>query len=395
MTKLSRASFFLFCLVISALVAPSYAAPVIIPAPPQLTATAYLLIDADTGKVLVEHNADQSLPPASLTKMMTAYIVSEEIMQGRLRESDLVNISDNAWRLGGAASGGSTMFLEPRTQVPVIDLLRGVIIQSGNDASIALAEHIAGSEYAFADVMNQQARLLGMTATNYANATGLPAEGHMTTARDLGRLAQAIINDHPDHYPIHAEKYFTYNGINQANRNKLLFTDKFVDGIKTGHTEEAGYCLVSTAKRNDMRLIAVVMGTASEKTRAAESQRLLAYGFRYYQTATLYTAQQVLNSATVWGGLAEEISLQVAEDIVATIPRGSHTDLVATTEIDTVIKAPINKGQVLGRLVLTLNDEFLLDADLVAANAVDQAGFFSRLWDDLLLFFEAKSDAAQ
>lgn len=368
------------------------ATQVIIPAPPQLASTAYLLIDADTGQVIVEHNSDMPLPPASLTKMMTSYIVSEEIEAGRLNESDLVRISDNAWKKGGSASGSSTMFLKPRSEVPVIDLIRGVIIQSGNDASIALAEHIAGSEEAFADVMNQQAQLLGMSSSFYKNATGWPAEGHITTARDLAILAQAVINDHPEHYSIYSEKYFKHNGINQPNRNKLLFRNKFVDGLKTGHTEEAGFCLVASEKRNDMRLISVVMGTKSEEVRAAESQRLIAYGFRYYATHKLYQANAPLKELDqrVWGGLEEQVSLTLAEDIVATIPRGSRKSLQVETEIDSVIKAPVSKGQELGKLVVRLEDKIVAEQKLLAAADVAQAGFFARSWDALKLMVEGE-----
>jgi D-alanyl-D-alanine carboxypeptidase (penicillin-binding protein 5/6) len=360
---------------------------VIIPAPPQIAARAYLLIDVNTGKILVEENADEQLDPASLTKMMTSYIVSEEIEAGRLKEQDLVTVSEDAWRRGGSASGSSTMFLEPKTQVSVIDLLRGVIVQSGNDASIALAQHIAGSESAFADVMNQQAALLGLNNTVYHNATGWPAEGHVTTARDLAILSKALINDHPDHYLIYSEKYFSYNGFNQANRNKLLFSDPTVDGVKTGHTESAGYCLVSSAHRSGMRLVAVVLGARSEASRATESQKLLSYGFRYFQTHQLYTSSDVLSTQRVWGGKASEIALGVSKDLFLTIPRGSQDSLKATMHIDEVIKAPIKQGQELGNLVVELEGEQLLDIPLIATQAVDQAGFFARLWDNIKLFF--------
>ncbi len=365
------------------------ASAVIIPTPPQLSASAYLLLDADTGKVLVEGNPNQPLAPASLTKMMTSYIVSEEISAGRLSDLDKVLISDDAWRRGGAASGSSTMFLKPRTEVSVIDLLRGVIIQSGNDASIALAQHIAGSENAFADIMNQQAKLLGMADSHFRNATGWPAEGHATTAKDLATLAGALINDHPKHYALYAEKYFKYNGINQPNRNKLLFTNKLVDGLKTGHTNEAGYCLVASAKQNDMRLISVVLGTKSEKIRAQESQQLLAYGFRYYKTHTLYSAEDTVSTAKVWAGTQEQIALGVKAPLVATIPKGSYDSLEAKTHIDNVIKAPLKAGQVLGTLKVSLNGEFIAEAELVAKNDVTEAGFFARTMDAILLMFES------
>lgn len=361
---------------------------VIIPAPPQLAAKAYLLVDADTGEVIVENNADEQLPPASLTKMMTSYIVSEEIETGRLKETDLVRVSDDAWLRGGAKSGSSTMFLEARSEVPVIDMLRGVIIQSGNDASIALAQHIAGSEGAFADVMNQQAQLLGMSNSHFVNATGWPADGHLTTARDLAILARALIKDHPDHYALYSEKYFKHNGINQPNRNKLLFTDKTVDGIKTGHTEAAGYCLVASSERDSMRLISVVMGAKSEKSRAAESQKLLAYGFRYYQTHKLYTAGDELGRARVWGGDPKELVLTVDHDILATIPRGAHNNVKASIETNAALEAPIAKHQVLGTLTVSLEDNTLVQTDLVAASDIPQAGLLDRAWDAILRLFE-------
>lgn len=364
-----------------------FAAPVIIPAPPQVSAEAYILMDATTGEVLVENNADELLPPASLTKMMTAYVVSEEIARGRLKETDLVRISDDAWKRGGEASGSSTMFLNPRSEVPVIDLIRGVIIQSGNDASIALAQHLAGGESAFADVMNQYAQLIGMNSTHFVNATGWPAEGHETTARDMAILARAVINDHPEHYEIYSEKEFTYNGIRQPNRNTLLFSDPSVDGLKTGHTEAAGYCLVASAKKHGMRLISVVLGTKSKNARAVESKKLLAYGFRYFQTHTLYQANQELKSNRVWKGKSEQISLGVIKDVVATIPRGGKDSLEATMSVDTLIEAPVKQGQVLGDLVVTLEGNEIYRGDLVALNAVEEAGFLARIWDSIAIFF--------
>lgn len=365
-----------------------FASPVILPAPPQLSSSAYLLMDAASGKVIVEHNADDRVPPASLTKMMTAYIVSEEVEQGRVGENDLVRITDNAWKKGGAKSGGSTMFLDPRTEVAVIDLLRGVIVQSGNDAAIALAEHLAGGETAFADVMNQQAQILGMSGTTFENATGWPAEGHLTTARDMAILARAIIHDHPEHYAIYAEKYYKYNGINQPNRNQLLFRDKSVDGLKTGHTEAAGYCLVASSIRNGMRLISVVMGTSSEEVRANESQKLLSYGFRYYSTETLYEAGEMIAEKKVWSGKSEQINLLLAKDIMVTIPRGERKNIKAETQIDAVVKAPIEAGDELGELLVKLDGGVIAKAPLVAENAVEEAGFFGRLWDSIRLKFE-------
>jgi D-alanyl-D-alanine carboxypeptidase (penicillin-binding protein 5/6) len=360
----------------------SQARQVIIPAPPQLAASAYILIDTDTGRVLVDKNADKILPPASMTKMMPSYIVSGEIERGNVSPDDLVEISVKAWK-----KGGSKMFIREGTRVSVKDLLRGVIIQSGNDASIALAEHIAGSEDAFADVMNQQAALLGMTNTVFKNATGWPQDGHVTTARDLAILGSALIKDFPKHYELYSEKYFSYNGINQPNRNKLLFTDKSVDGIKTGHTEEAGYGLTASSEKDGMRLVSVVIGTRSESARASESQKLLSYGFRYYSTHKLYSENDVVSTVKVWKGTSDTLQLVLPKDIYLTVPRGSEKDIVATVHVDQVIQAPISQGQELGNVVITLNEEELFNIPAVALSNIEQAGIFSRLSDGVQLFF--------
>lgn len=381
--------FYCFCslAVVSVLVSVPATAAVIMPGPPSLAATAYILMDAETGEVLVENNADETLPPASLTKMLTAFIVSDEIARGKMKETDTVLITDDAWSRGGAKSGSSTMFLNPRTRVPVIDLLKGVIIQSGNDASIALAQHLAGSEDAFADVMNQYAQLLGMQNSHFVNATGWPAEGHVTTARDMAILARAVINDHPEHYELYAEKYFSYNDINQPNRNRLLHRDPSVDGLKTGHTEEAGYCLVASAKKQGMRLISVVLGARSEESRAVESQKLLAYGFRYYQTHTLYDKGAELTRAKVWKGQVDELALGVGEKVTITIPRGAKDELQAEMLVDSQIEAPISAGQTLGEFRVTWKGDDVFTAPLIALTEVEQSGFFARMWDSVVIFF--------
>ncbi|WP_299598948.1 D-alanyl-D-alanine carboxypeptidase family protein [uncultured Microbulbifer sp.] len=353
----------------------------LIPAPPQLAATAYLLIDAHTGQILVEHDADKQIPPASLTKMMTSYIVSEELEKGAIKEQDMVNISEKAWR-----KGGSKMFVKVGDKVPVIDLLRGVIVQSGNDASIALAEYVSGSEEVFAEVMNQQAQLLGMEDSNFVNATGWPADGHVTTARDLGKLARALIQDHPSHYALYSEKYFRFNGINQPNRNRLLWRDPAVDGIKTGHTEEAGYCLVASAVKRGMRLISVVVGTDSDEKRAAETQKLLAYGFRYYQTHKVYGSNDVLQTERVWGGKADSVGVAVKNDVFVTIPRGGEESIKADLIVDGELKAPLAKGQQVGKVVVTLDGETVADVPAVVAEDVEKAGFFKRVWDSIKRF---------
>lgn len=358
----------------------------LIPAPPQVAASGYILMDTSTGKVLVEHNADERLPPASLSKIMTVYIVAAELDEGRISLDDKVRVSPNAWRKGGAASGGSTMFLDPNSEVTVGELLHGVIIQSGNDASIALAEHLAGSEDAFADIMNQTAQLLGMSNSSFENATGLPGENHLSTASDLAILARSMITEYPEVYALYSQREYTYNGITQPNRNTLLFRDPSVDGMKTGHTSEAGYCLVASAQRDNMRLVSVVMGTSSNNARAVETQKLLAYGFRYYENQTLYTTADTVASERVWYGLTDEVTLGVAEDIVLTLPRGSRDQLQAHRQLSDSIKAPITQGQTLGTLTVSLDDEVVAEVPLVALQAVEQAGLFARLFDAIKLF---------
>jgi serine-type D-Ala-D-Ala carboxypeptidase (penicillin-binding protein 5/6) len=355
---------------------------VLIPSPPQIAGTSYVLMDPKSGRIIMEENSHERLPPASLTKMMTAYIVERELDEGRIAMSDMVPISVNAWK-----TEGSRTFVREGTQVSVEDLLRGVIIQSGNDASVALAEFVAGSEDAFVDIMNQQAQILGMKDTNFVNATGLPSPEHFSTAYDLAILARAIINDYPENYPLYAEKHFTYNNIRQPNRNSLLWRDESVDGLKTGHTEEAGYCLVASAKRNDTRFIAVVMGASSSEARSQEIQKMLNYGFRYYESERLFRSGQELIEARVWGGQADQISVGMTEDVYVTIPRGSRNDLESTVDLDSVIKAPINVGDELGRVKVSYNGEVLVDQPVLALTEVPEGGFFKRIWDAIKLFF--------
>ena len=360
----------------------------IIPAEPSINAKSWILVDSSTGKVILENNADLRLPPASLAKMMTTYITSNEIKAGRMKPEDLVTISDNAWRKGGAKTGGSTMFLDPRSKVPVIDLMRGVIIQSGNDASIALAEHISGGEIAFADLMNQQAELLQMTNSEFKNSSGLPEEGMYSSARDLSKIANAIIKDHPMSYKIYSEKYFKHNNINQPNRNRLLWRDKSVDGLKTGRTDEAGFCLVASAEREDMRLISVVLGASNDETRSRESQRLLSYGFRYFNTQTLFKSKEIIKSdVKIWFGTEKFLNLTIDEDAVLTFPRGAEDDLKAEFTIDEVIKAPVKVGDPLGLLKISLENELLLEIPLVSSQNITKGNFISRIIDWLVLFF--------
>ncbi|MGF2685967.1 D-alanyl-D-alanine carboxypeptidase family protein [Marinobacter sp. DUT-3] len=360
----------------------AHAQTVLIPSPPQVAGSSYILMDPLSGRVIMDENSNERLPPASLTKMMTAYIVERELDEGRISMSDMVPISVNAWR-----TEGSRTFVQEGTEVSVEKLLKGVIIQSGNDASVALAEFIAGSESAFVDIMNQQAQLLGMKDTNFENATGLPSPDHFSTAYDLALLAMAIINDYPENYPLYAEKHFTYNNIRQPNRNSLLWRDDSVDGLKTGHTEEAGYCLVASAKRNGTRLIAVVMGTDSTAARAQEIQKMLNYGFRYYESETLFGAGQELIEARIWGGREDELSVGVTEEVNVTIPRGSRDSLESTVDLDSVIKAPIKVGDELGRVQVKLGDDVIVDQPVLALSDVPEGGLFKRLWDAIKLFF--------
>ena len=358
------------------------AAPIIIPAAPQIGAESYLLIDAATGDVLASENARMRLPPASLTKIMTSYIIADEIEQGRTTLDDRVPMSVKAWRMEG-----SRMFIREGTEVSVADLLRGIVIQSGNDASVAMAEYIAGDEEAFAGLMTQTAKSLGMNNTNFMNATGLPDEMHYTTAEDLAVLTRALINRFPEHYAIYSEKYFSYNDIRQANRNALLWRDDSVDGVKTGHTQAAGYCLVASAMENDTRLISVVMGARDERTRAAESQKLLNYGFRYYETVNLYAAGSSLKRVRVWSGLHESLEVGLDDAITLTIPRGGRDQLKAEINLQDVIEAPIERGQSLGALTLSLGDEMVVERPVVALNPVQEAGWLSSTLDDVQLMF--------
>ena len=373
---------------VSVLISLSVNSKQIIPAEPSINAKSWILVDASTGTVILENNADLRLPPASLAKMMTTYITSNEIKAGRMKPEDLVTISDNAWRKGGAKTGGSTMFLNPRSKVPVIDLMKGVIIQSGNDASIALAEHISGGEIAFADLMNQQAELLQMTNSEFKNSSGLPEEGMYSSARDLSKIANAIIKDHPTSYKIYSEKYFKHNNINQPNRNRLLWRDKSVDGLKTGRTDEAGFCLVASAEREDMRLISVVLGASNDETRSRESQRLLSYGFRYFDTQTLFKSKEIIKSdVKIWFGTEKFLNLTIDEDAILTFPRGAEDDLKAEFTIDEVIKAPVKVGDPLGLLKISLENELLLEIPLVSSQNITKGNFISGIIDWLVLFF--------
>lgn len=357
------------------------------PQPPQVNASSYLLMDFHSGRILAADNPDLTVEPASITKMMTAYVVFSEINSGNLALDDMITVSEKAWR-----TGGSKMFIEVDKQVAVEDLIRGMIIQSGNDACVALAEHIAGSEEVFASMMNQHAKRLGMTNSHFKNATGLPAEGHLVTARDVAQLGRALITDFPDLYHYYSEKEFTFNKIKQHNRNTLLYRDHTVDGFKTGHTEAAGYCLATSAMRNGMRLINVIMGTESEKARADETQKLINYGFRFFETHKLYNAGDQRVTQEIWKGKEEDIPLGLAEDLYITIPKGSYEQLAANADIPGILTAPIQQGTQLGTLNVTLNGEPVVNMPLVALKTAEQAGWWSRSMDGIGLWFKSFGD---
>jgi D-alanyl-D-alanine carboxypeptidase (penicillin-binding protein 5/6) len=351
--------------------------------PPNLQASSFLLIDADTNKVLAEHNARERSAPASLTKIMTGYVVEEEIRRGRLGVEERVQISVNAWR-----TGGSKMFIREGTSVAVSELLKGVIIQSGNDASVALAEHVAGSEDQFADLMNQQAQLLNMSDTQFRNSTGLPDEQHYSTAWDLALLTRALIKNHPEQYALYSQKSYTYNNIEQPNRNRLLWRDRSVDGVKTGFTNAAGYCLVASAERNGMRLISVVLGTENDEARMRESQKLLSYGFRNYETKTLYQPGTTLQEQPIFYGEVEALPLGVAEDVIVTFPKGYYQDIDASISVPAYFEAPISKGDVLGTIELRLGDDVIYAGDVLAEIDVEESSWLAQFGDYIFLLFD-------
>lgn len=356
-----------------------------VPAPPQPAARAWILLDHHSGRVLAEHDADQPLEPASITKLMTAYLVFEALATGRLRLDEPVTISEKAWRNPEVPGwmDGSRMFVEVGSRVPVEDLLRGMIVQSGNDATLALAEHLAGSEAAFVEWMNRKAAELGLRASHFANSTGWPAPGHHMSARDIALLASALIRDFPQYYHYYSEKRYTYNDIPQANRNTLLWRDPSVDGLKTGHTESAGYCLAASAERDGMRLIAVVMGTAGPRERADAAQRLLDWGFRFYETHRLWAAGEAIRNEPVWGGRAETVPLGLTADLYLTVPRGHAEALKPLLELPERLWAPLEAGQVVGELRVELDGAVLATRPVVALEAVAEAGLLRRWWDRL------------
>ena len=351
----------------------------LVPKAPKLNLSSYILIEASTNTVIAEFNSDNQIAPASMTKVMSGYVIADQIANGSISLDDKVLISEKAWK-----TGGSKMFIEAGKRVSVKDLLSGIIIQSGNDATIAMAEYVAGSEEGFVDFMNAYASELGLTNSLFQNSTGFSDPNHFTSAKDLAKLTQALINNFPDHYATYKEKEFTFSGIRQLNRNKLLWRDDSVDGVKTGHTDSAGFCLISSAQRNDMRLIAVVAGSESENERLTASQRLLEYGFRFYATQKLVSQEIKVTTAKVWGGKTNEVALGSTKDIYLTLPRSEFKNIKANYQFNNNLQAPIEIGQMIGSIEFTSNDRVVLSAPLVAIETVEAKGFFGMLWSRLV-----------
>ncbi|ENU26850.1 MULTISPECIES: D-alanyl-D-alanine carboxypeptidase PBP5/6 [Acinetobacter] len=362
----------------------SYAATVL-PSPPELNNKSYVLMDYETGQILAAKNENEKLAPASMTKMMTSYIIEQKLLKGELTENEQVRMNESAWCRGTSAE--SCMYVPLNGTATVLEMLRGIIIQSGNDASKAMAEHIAGNEGTFAHMMNQEAKRVGMVNTHFINSTGMPAEGHYSTAKDMAVLAQHIIKDSSKYYPIYSEKEFTFNGIKQGNRNALLYTDPSVDGLKTGHTDEAGYCLTTSSKRGPMRLISVIFGTPSMNERAGQTRTLLAWGFANFETANVQPANQVLAKAKVWFGKEDNVQIGLAENFNVTMPKGQADKIKTQLVVQPKLNAPLAKGQVVGKLVASLDGKVIAEKPLVALKPVEEASFFARLIDHIKMFF--------
>ena len=361
----------------------SYAATVL-SAPPELNNKSYVLMDYETGQILAAKNENEKLAPASMTKMMTSYIIEQKLLKGELTENEQVRMNESAWCRGSSTE--SCMYVPLNGTATVLEMLRGIIIQSGNDASKAKAEHIAGNEGTFAHMMNQEAKRVGMVNTHFINSTGMPADGHYSTAKDMAVLAQHIIKDSSKYYPIYSEKEFTFNGIKQGNRNALLYTDPSVDGLKTGHTEEAGYCLTTSSKRGPMRLISVIFGTPSMNERASQTRTLLAWGFANFETANVQPANQVLAKAKVWFGKEDEVQIGLAENFNVTMPKGQADKIKTQIVVQPKLNAPLAKGQVVGKLVASLDGKVIAEKPLVALKPVEEAGFFARMIDHIKQF---------
>lgn len=361
----------------------AHAAPRIIPKAPAVAANSYILMDHGSGRIISLKDADTPVAPASITKVMTAYVIFSELQEGNIKLEDRVTISEKAWR-----TPGSRMFIKVNTQVSVEDLLQGMIIQSGNDASVALAEFVAGSEETFAALMNQHAKELRMKNTHFTNSTGLPDPQHLTTARDLAILASALINKFPQYYHWYSTKEFSYNNITQPNRNKLLWRDKTVDGMKTGHTEDAGYCLLASALREEMRLISVVLGTQSENARAQETQKLLNFGFRFYQSHALYKADTPLKTVRIYKGEKEQLAVGVSRDMYVIVPRGQYNKLKPSINISDLIAAPVSKGQSLGQVEIRLDDKVIARAPVIALENIAEGSLWQQAIDSAIMLYE-------
>lgn len=346
------------------------------PSTPNLTATGFILMDGTSGRILAEKNSDQRMPPASLTKLMTMYIVSSALKSGQIKPDDKVLVSKKAWQ-----TEGSRMFLKVGSEVPVRELVQGVVVASGNDAAVALAEHIAGTEEAFAEMMNQQAKILGMKNSHFVDSTGLPNPNHYSTAHDLAILTQNYIKNFPEEYSLYSEKWYSYNNIKQPNRNRLLWRYQYADGLKTGHTQEAGYCLVGSAKKDGMRLISVVLGEPNDTARTEDSMRILAYGFRFFETHKLYDGNTPLVQARVWKGQKGEIPLGVNEDIYVTVPAGQYKKLDASMDLNGALQAPIVKGNAYGNLIIKVNGQVIATQPLIALDSDEKGGFFRSMTD--------------
>ena len=370
----------------AALLVPSisFAAPVL-SSPPELNNKSYVLMDYETGQILASKNENEKLAPASMTKMMTSFIIEQKLLAGELTEDEKVRMNESAWCRG--SSSESCMYVPLNGTATALEMLRGIIIQSGNDASKAMAEHIAGNEGTFVHMMNTEAKRIGMTNTSFMNSTGMPAEGHYSTAKDMATLAQHIIHDSSKYYPIYSEKEFTFNGIKQGNRNALLYTDPSVDGLKTGHTDEAGYCLTTSAKRGPMRLISVIFGAPSMQERATQTREILAWGYANFETKNVQAANQVLAKSKVWFGKESDVQIGLAETFNVTMPKGQANAIKTQLVVQPKLTAPLKKGQVVGKYVASLDGKVIAEKPLVALKDVEEAGFFARMLDHIKQFF--------